>query len=450
MNLEARRNKSGREFYGHFTNLIAGPKGVEFHHGNPFRIVSGKVTLGLRVCLVSVDCGFDNDRLLKSMNSKIISHLVPWETKYVPTAGSNGRYITIEAVWPPGLERADITLASLDIKHPSGNKLVIGPSQAGEVITLPSHDIVHLLVGGMTDSGKSFLIRSLTSQLSQACKGQDNMLVMLDGKGGEGLGILQGSHGQVGPLALNAQTSINALGWTIDEMNRRYDAIQQNGGRSLNGDFPHVFVIFDEFQRYTKDGSNPTIVEQMNVLATQGRAAHIHLIASTQKPLVGVFGDSTTPDQFAAAIGGKVKSHYASRAIMGGSYPRCDTLLPQGDMWVSASVPHLIIERVQVAYIPERWLAPDGEPLMMDAWPEYDTSKLGGEERVVGRPPKTPTFEELAVGLLAAAGGKKRYWFREQFEGDTPGADRSDKIIEQCYNILAEVTRRGGQLNAER
>jgi len=443
VSLEAKRKQAGQRFYDHLTGILATDQGVDFHGGNRYRIKAGKITLGLRVCAMRLDCGFDNERLLSSINAKIASHLIPWECKYTPSSYPDGRYAVIEAVWPEGLERDDIPLSSLDIPALSGERLVVGKAQAGETITLPSHHIEHLLVAGQTGSGKSWALRSLTTQLMHPCKGLNNRLVLIDGKGGEGLGILGGVRGQVGPLALDARNTVAALGWCVNEMEKRYDAIRQNGGFSLNGDFPHVFVVFDEFQRYTRDGNNPLVVELMNRLATQGRAAHMHLIAGTQKPLVGVWGDSTTPDQFSAAIGGRVKDWHASKAIMGDTTPRCDMLLPKGDMYVKAVVPDLVVERVQVAYVPETELAQmgGGQP-DLDVWPEYDTENLS---RDPGRPQKQPTAEEIAVGLIAVAQDNKRHWYRKQLESP-PGAERTDRIIEQCVDIMAALRSRGASL----
>jgi hypothetical protein len=449
--LEQRRKEYGHRFYDHFTRLLATDAGKTFHGGNKYRIRAGRITLGLRVCSIRVDCGFDNDRLLKSINSNNVGQLVPWTCAIEPVAypyGKDSKFAVIDAVWPPGLERADVQLGELEASL-SGDRMVVGPNQAGEVITLPSHHIEHLLVAGQTGSGKSWTLRSLGYQLSMEGRGLPNQLVLLDGKGGEGLGILNGVRGQVGPLALDTESTVNALTWCVIEMSRRYDAIRQGGGFKLNGEFPHVFVLFDEFQRYTKDGANTVVVELMNLLATQGRAAHIHLIAGTQKPLVGVFGDSTTPDQFSAAIGGRVKSWHASRAIMGDTTPRCDMLLPGGDAYVKAVVPDLVIDRVQMAYVPEQELAAAaGGKLQMEHWPACDLEDVAGVSQGRGRPKKPTTDEELAVGLLAAVGDYGRDWFRERLD-KPPGASRADRIIDKSHRVLAEVYRRGGKLVCE-
>jgi len=211
----------------------------------------------------------------------------------------------------------------------------------------------------------------------------------------------------------------------------------------MDGDTPHIFVVFDEPQRWTKGNKNPAIVALMNTIATQGRAAGLHFLVGTQKPLVGVFGDSTTADQFSGAVGFRVKSYQASAAIFGGPKPRADTLLPAGDAYVVAASPRTVQERVQVAYIPEDELARigGGQP-MLDEWPEYDVAGL--DQKASGRPPKCTTPQEIAHGLETVALGRGRPYFRELFEnGNTPGASRSRRILGECREIVEIMRERG-------
>jgi len=446
MTIEAQRKARGKEFFHHVVEMVANPRRDEFHGGVPFEVAAAPpLILGLRVCSIGINCGWDNSRLFKKLDDAMLPQFVPWKCEVPPTAYVSGRHVFIEAAWPEELQQNDIRLddvSSPDVRD--GGRIIVGPNARGVNITLPAREIEHLLVAGQTGSGKSWTLRSIAAQLRIPPRDRlPNLLVMLDGKGGEGLGIINGLPGQVGPLAIDTHSTIDALGWCVDEMQDRYEKIRASGGWKLNGDTSDIFVIFDEFQRYTKDSSNPVIVELMNRLATQGRAARIHVIAGTQKPLVGVFGDSTTQDQFSAAIGGRVKSYQASQAIFGSNQPRADTLLPHGDAYIVANVPRLVQERVQVAYIPEADLARagGGQP-QLEQWPEYDVSGLS--EKKSGRPTKQDTPQELALGIETALRGNGRPWFRAQFEnGNTPGAGRARRILTRCREIVAIMTERG-------
>lgn len=418
-------------------------RGDDFHGGVPFSILRSEIVLGLRVCSIMLDCGFDNSRLLKRLDRPTLPHLIPWMCNIDPSAYSSGRFVVIEAEWPDGYQRDDITLDEVSTESVRRNdRIIVGVNSLGTNITLYARELEHLLIAGQTGSGKSYTLRSLVRQLG--APGPDrNMLVLLDGKGGEGLGLVSGiSPSQVGPLAVNADDVTNALGWCYDEMKARYQSIANSGGLKLNSDHRHIFVVFDEFQVFTKSRSSPAITGLLNSLATQGRAAKIHVIACTQKPLVESWGDSTTPDQFSAAVAQRVKTYQASKAIVGGSFPRCDTLLPKGDAYVIAAVPNHIVERVQVVYVPENVLMSlKGCQSMMDEWPEFDVS---GHSSFVGRPAKVSTPTEIAIGIEAVIKGKARHWYRDQFDnGDTPGAGRADRLLSRCGEVVGTLRERG-------
>lgn len=456
--IEQKRDKLGHKFFDYaLAKIVYKEHGRDFHKGAYFVTTpSSPLVLGPRVCIIKVDAGFDNKRLLKLLDKATLPHLVPWECTHPPTAHSDGRFVVIQAAWPKELQRDDIQLKDVRCADSlSGDVLVIGQNQGGVTITLPARELEHVLVAGQTGSGKSFTMRSMAAQLSQPGRRPEfprNRLVLADGKRGGGLGIVNGLPGQVGPIAINAQSVTDALGWCYNEMNARYEKKAQAGGGKLNWLTPHLFVLIDEFQEWTLDSSSPVITGLMNKLATQGRGANVHLIAGTQKPVVGVFGKkgvgSTTSDQFSAVIGQRVKSWDTSRVVMGGSIPRCDLLLDKGDSHVVVTTPEQIMERVQVAYVSEADLQrlAGGQPDFIE-WPAFDVSSLGGDRSAVGRRAKVTSAKELAIGIEAVIKKWGRPEYRKQFD-KPPGADRArNTILPMCKEIVEIMANRGVTIN---
>lgn len=455
--IDTRREDTGHKFYNHASEIIHNPRrGADFHGGVPFIIREADFIKGLRVCMIRVNVGFDGDRLLKKLTRSALPHLVPWECAHEPTAYPDGRFIVIEAQWPPdeGLEHDDIQLKNIRSAGLGGNVIVIGQNQVGMTICLPSSEIEHILIAGQTGAGKSFTMRSMGAQLSKQRRREDelpNQIVLVDGKRGGGLGIINGLPGQVGPIAVETPDAIDALGWCVDEMNRRYDTKSQIGGGKLDGIVSDLFVLIDEPQVWTADSINPIITALVNRLATQGRGAKVHLIAGTQKPMVSVFGKggvgSTSKDQFSAIIGQRVGSADTSRVVMGASVPRCDLLLDKGDSHVVVTTPDEVRERVQVAYVSEADLQrlAGGKPTL-DEWPEFDASSLGNGHAKNGRPGKTTTAQEWAIGLETVAKGSGRPWYREQFE-KPPGSSRARAILTKCKEIVRIMGERGVGIN---
>jgi S-DNA-T family DNA segregation ATPase FtsK/SpoIIIE len=328
--------------------------------------------------------------------------------------------------------------------------MVLGQNQAGVTITLQSHSVKHILLGGQTGSGKTVAIRAMAAQISQPCKrGRQNQIILIDGKDGTGLSILNGLRGQVGPLAINMDGAVGALGWAITEMKDRARTKRENGGVAAGLNWPHIYVFFDEFQTWTLDAKN-IVTAQLHALLAQGREVSVHVIGGTQKPLVASFGKGATGSaaagQLDTRIGLSLEKQEESRVMMGvSSKAQCHRLFGGGDSYVKARDPHLL-ERVQIAYINEVDLQRmAGGQLEKDEWPEFDTSILERETARVGRRAKATTAEEYAIGIETVEQGLGRPHFRKQFSnGKRPGADRARKVIlPMCEEIVRIMRQRG-------
>jgi DNA segregation ATPase FtsK/SpoIIIE-like protein len=432
---------------------ITSKDGHAFHKGAPFHVLDVGGVKGLRVCIIKMDVGHESDRLLKLLTKARLPHLIPWTCPHPPVAYSDDKWVVIEAPWPLGLERADIQLFR-DVRCRdglSGDVVMLGQTQAGVGVNIAADDMRHILLGGETGAGKTVAIRSIAAQLSQPRRKTNvppNQLILVDGKRGGGLGAVNGLRGQVGPLAVDMAGAVNALGWCVNEMNTRYDAkLTAGGGSDFCKRLPRLCVFVDEFQVWTSDANN-AVTALMNLLVTQGREANVHVVAGTQKTLVGVFGKgttgSTTGAQFATRIGLRMEKAADSRVLMGDPDIGCHLLLGEGDSYVKIFGNR--VRRVQIARIIEATLQQfaGGKPMLAE-WPEFDTSILERETARVGRRAKATTAEEYAIGIETVEQGLGRPHFRKQFSnGRRPGADRARKVIlPMCEEIVRIMRQRG-------
>jgi len=383
--------------------------------------------LGHRVAILKMDVGLDSERLAKALTSEKLVHMVPWDvpTVTMPIAYVEGRFVVVEAALPIALQHTEITLASCGQSPHDGTRFVAGQDQHGETITLHQRYLVHVLIGGTTGAGKSFTLRSIAYQMAQG--GLKNRILLLDGKGGQGLAICNGLPGQQGPLAIQRADWVNALGWAIEETDRRYQAIVANGGRELDfsqpGAPPRIHIIADEFQTYTERAADPLITAQMNYLLVKGRAAGVHVWAGTHKPTVTMFGKAgnAARSQFGSTIGLKMATDTASRVLRGD-----DTLaylLGRGDGRVVApgAEGSYFDARVQMAYVPEDDIdRAAGGKLMLEHWPEFDASQFDPDGKA-GRPAIEFSEEQIAIAIHGAR--QTRPWGRDLLRAALENSD---------------------------
>lgn len=138
----------------------------------------------------------------------------------------------------------------------------------------------HTLIAGTTGSGKSTLLNgAILHILTQPGTG----LYLIDPKRVE-LSQYRPSAHCLG-YGDNLETINQTLRAAVKEMDARFDDMQAR--RIRETDRPAQYVIIDELAQFCKDGSDQpyyTLTPLLAKIATLGRAAHIYLIACTQRP----------------------------------------------------------------------------------------------------------------------------------------------------------------------
>jgi DNA segregation ATPase FtsK/SpoIIIE-like protein len=293
-------------------------------------------------------------------------------------------------------------------------------------------------MGGHPGSGKSFSLRSLLAQVSGAAWGQPTRtkLVLIDGKYGEGLGMVAHLPGVVGPVATDLPSAQRALAWAHAQMAARYDdcfpdfdlARQEMAGR--------IIVVVDEVQTFSNDTG---FVELLRKLTSQGRAAWVHVLISTHHPTIAVLNDSVLKHTAVTRIGLRVTSYKASEVVFGGPVPRADYLQGKGDSYV---VTPSAIQRVQWAYLTPGELARmSGDGPEMAEWPEWDGS-ISQERRFTGA-------EIGATIAHAHAGGGRdtlKAFLAEHAGVQPPGSGRAGDLLKLGKEAVETLNKLGWSL----
>lgn len=163
----------------------------------------------------------------------------------------------------------------------------LGVDTAGIPVYVDVSAMPHILIAGATGSGKSVALNSLICSMLYCATPERVRFVMIDPKRVE-LAAYAGLPHMAAPICTDTWEAIDLLRSICAMMDSRYKRLAKLGVRDVGQtDIPRVIVIIDELadlMLMSRKTVEPLIVR----IAQIGRAAGIHLIAATQKPLVSV------------------------------------------------------------------------------------------------------------------------------------------------------------------
>ncbi len=241
-------------------------------------------------------------------------------------------------------------------KRKSNLIVVLGRDVAGSAVYANLDTMPHLLVAGSTGSGKSVCINSILLSLLYQNSPRDLRLILIDPKQVE-LPLYNGIPHLYTPVVTRTDKAVNALKWTVSEMQRRYNIFQekkQRDIRSYNRAFrkeklPYLVIVIDELAQLMTISRNE-VEGSIVQLAQLARATGIHLVVATQRPSVDVI-TGLIKANITSRIAFTVSSQVDSRTILDMS--GAEKLLSKGDMLYQASDVSKP-KRIQGAYIDEQ------------------------------------------------------------------------------------------------
>ncbi len=243
--------------------------------------------------------------------------------------------------------------------------VVLGRDLEGQEVYDDLAKMPHLLIAGVTGSGKSVCINAIITSLIYSYPPETLKLLMVDPKMVE-LSMYKDLPHLGLPVVTNHHKAATVLKWAVWEMERRYKLLHANGARNI-GDFnrkvtdgkslrgpretlatpagitkeqpfedgayhdgilPYIVLVVDELAdlMLTVQGEIET---PLAVLAQKARAIGIHLILATQRPSVNVI-TGLIKANFPCRIAFRVSAKVDSRTIL--DQNGAETLLGNGDM----------------------------------------------------------------------------------------------------------------------
>ncbi|MBR1795955.1 DNA translocase FtsK 4TM domain-containing protein [Candidatus Saccharibacteria bacterium] len=258
----------------------------------------------------------------------------------------------------PNVKAADVRLrAILESKEWKASQdpltFAIGKDISGHAVVANLAKMPHLLIAGTTGSGKSVMTNTMIVSLLYRNAPSDLKLIVVDPKQVE-MTQYQGIPHLLAPIITDTTKALSALKWAVAEMERRYKQMAEEGVKNIvsynkkmaaggqvtvkdadgneqkhnDGKMPYIVIVIDEMSDLMMQAGKelePPIVR----IAQMGRAAGLHLVLATQKPIVKVV-TSLIKTNVPARIAFAVQSTTDSIVML--DKAGAEKLLGQGDM----------------------------------------------------------------------------------------------------------------------
>jgi S-DNA-T family DNA segregation ATPase FtsK/SpoIIIE len=163
----------------------------------------------------------------------------------------------------------------------------LGTDDAGRPVIIDIATMPHMLIAGATGSGKSVALNTILCSMLYSGTPTRLQLVMIDPKQVE-LSAYAGLPHLATPIITSAQEAVNTLASVNAAMDQRYKAMARKRTKSgADAGYPNMVIVIDELADLMLV-SKKAVEESIIRIAQLGRAAGIHLLVATQKPVVSV------------------------------------------------------------------------------------------------------------------------------------------------------------------
>ncbi len=292
----------------------------------------------------------------------------------------------------PSLVRLHDLLISREYKQAeSPLAFPLGRDVSGKVVVDTLERLPHLLIAGATGAGKSVCLHNLLMSWIYRNSPEVVRFILVDSKRVE-LTPYNGIPHLLSPVIVDAEKTIHALKWALEEMDVRYKLLEESGARNLLSfnisnpaeARPFIAIVIDELAdlmvRHGREVEGPIV--RLSQLA---RAVGIHLVLATQRPSVNVLTGlikANVPSRIVFSVASQVDS----RTVL--DMAGAEKLVGNGDMlYLSGDKARPV--RVQGGFVSEeevrqvvREVKKVGEPEYNEAVTErpLDSSRPGASE----------------------------------------------------------------------
>ena len=324
------------------------------------------------------------------------------------------RYIGVEMVnMGRQVVRFQTLITNSDFIHSRYHlPLALGVDIGGNPVYFDLAKMPHVLIAGRTGSGKSVFVQSIIMSILYRFRPDECKLVIVDPKGVD-FTLWRDIPHLITPVVTDANQAVNALKWTVREMEERYKKLKDIGVQNIEGyndeigrlrakgkpimkqvpvgtdpetgelefeereadlsDMPYLVVIIDEVADLMSV-ARKEVEACVQRLAQKARAAGIHLVMATQRPDTSVI-TGVIKANFPTRISFQARSNIDSMTTLGEK--GAEQLLACGDMLFSEA--GRVPVRIHGAFIENREINKVADFLRKQGEPEYAPGICDGD-----------------------------------------------------------------------
>ncbi|GGG17775.1 DNA topoisomerase 3 [Paenibacillus abyssi] len=218
----------------------------------------------------------------------------------------------------------------------------VGTDLHGKPVFANLAEMPHLLIAGTTGSGKSVCLGSIIVSLLFGNTPDELKFVFIDPKRVELIAYQSLPHLML-PVVTDMNRAEDALMKVIEEMESRYELFKDMRVNNIqsynekimldnpdNPKMPYLVVVIDEFASLMLTAKDKGMENIVIRLSQEARAAGIHMVLATQRPVAKVFSP-TIKANLPTRISFMVTSTNESMVIL--DEPGAEGLLGKGDMY---------------------------------------------------------------------------------------------------------------------
>ena len=242
----------------------------------------------------------------------------------------------------------------------------LGLDDAGRPVIIDVAKMPHMLIAGATGSGKSVALNTILCSMLYSGTPTTLQLVMIDPKQVELSAYAELPH-LAAPIITSAGEAVKTLQSVSAAMDQRYKVMSRKRTKSgTEAGFPRMVIVIDELADLMLT-SKKAVEESIIRIAQLGRAAGMHLLIATQKPVVSVV-TGLIQGNIPCKLALQTASTSDSVRILG--HKGAETLLGKGDALLK--LPDRVQERrIQCAYTSDQDIA-----AIVNYW-KYDAKRRG-------------------------------------------------------------------------